>query len=113
MLKKSVLRRKADFDRLYKKGESAGDRYVVVFAIPNGLEESRLAFLASKKVGKSVERNRARRLMKESYRLFSEDIPKGLDVVFIARNTINERKQDEVGRSMQSAWKKIEKKLIK
>ena len=51
--------------------------------------------------------------MKESYRLFSEDIPKGLDVVFIARNTINERKQDEVGRSMQSAWKKIEKKLIK
>ena len=111
MLKKSVLRKQADFDRLYKKGTSAGDRYVVIFAMPNGLEITRLGFLASKKVGNSVERNRARRLMKESYRLFNKEIPTGLDIIFIARNTISERKQDEVERSMRSAWKKIENKL--
>ena len=107
MLKKNVLRKKADFDRLYKNGKSAGDRYVVVFARPNGLEITRTAFLASKKVGNSVARNRARRLMKESYRLSLADIPKGVDILFIARNTIRDRKRKEVERSMSAALTKV------
>lgn len=110
MLKKNVLRKKADFDRLYKKGISAADRYVVIFALENGEEFSRTGFLASKKVGNSVERNRARRLMKESARHMKEDLPGGMDIVFIARNTIAGRKQDEVEKSIRAAWKKIIKK---
>ena len=111
MLKQNVLRKKADFDKLYKKGSSAADRYVVIFAIPNGKEIKRTGFLASKKVGKSVERNRARRLMKESFRRMEDIIPDGMDIVFIARNTIAEKKQEEVEKSMRSAWKKLSKTI--
>lgn len=111
MLKDNVLRKKADFDGIYKKGKSAGDRYVVVFTRPNGMEIVRTAFLASKKVGNSVERNRARRLMKESYRLLHEDIPTGMDIIFVARNTITKTKQEEVARSMVKAMEKVD--LIK
>ena len=106
MLKEGIIRKKADFDRLYKGGKSAGDRYVVVFGRPNGLEKTRIAFLASKKVGNSVARNRARRLMKESYRLSGEIIPEGTDILFIARNTITDAKQGEVQQSMIKALKK-------
>jgi len=80
-----VLRRKRDFDRLYKKGRSTGDRYIVVFHGANGLEYSRRAFLASKKVGGAVERNRARRLMKEGFRRIENEVIPGKDILFIAR----------------------------
>ena len=109
MLKQNVLRKKADFDKLYKKGKSAGDKYVVVFMSPNGLEITRTAFLASKKVGNSVTRNRARRLMKESYRNLDKEKLQGKDIIFIARNTIAGAKQKEVESSIRGAISKMEK----
>lgn len=109
MLRKNVLRKKADFDRLYKKGKSAGDRYVVVFTKANSLGYGRKAFLASKKVGGSVERNRARRLMKEAFRNLSKDEEflknvEKQDVIVIARSTINGKKECEVEKSLKSAF---------
>ena len=81
MLKKEVLRKKSDFSSIYKKGKSVGDRYVVVFCRKNNLPYNRIAFLASKKVGNSVVRNRARRLIKESYRQIFERLAVGYDIV--------------------------------
>ena len=106
MLKKNVLRRKCDFSAIYKKGKSVGDRYVVLFYRKNNLPYNRLAYLASKKVGNAVKRNRARRLMKESFRLTNLEIPTGYDLIFIARNTITNRKCAEVKRSLESALKR-------
>ena len=106
MLKKDILRNKDDFSRIYKRGKSVGERYIVIFYRRNGLDYKRIAFLASKKVGNSVCRNRARRLMRENYRLISDDIKEGYDIIFIARNTINGRKSQEVGKSMRNAIRK-------
>ena len=103
MLKKTVLRRKSDFSLIYNKGKSVGAKYVVVFAKKNGLQYNRIAFLASKKVGNSVKRNRARRLMKESYREIKEQLAEGYDIIFIARDTINNVKCAEVKKSIDSA----------
>lgn len=107
MLDRTVLRKKSDFDRIYSKGRSAGSRYVVVFVKPNGLDYNRTAFLASRKVGNSVRRNRARRLMKESYRLSKEEYGTGRDLVFIARSAITEAGCGEVMKSMRAAFARI------
>lgn len=112
MLKKNVLRRKSDFSSIYNKGKSVGDRYVVIFYKKNNLPYNRTAFLASKKVGNSVHRNRARRLMKESVRTSELEILTGFDIIFIARNTIIDRNCAEVRNSIESALKKT-KVLIK
>ena len=106
MLKKNVLRRKSDFTSIYKRGKSVGDRYVVVFYKKNGLPYKRLAFLASKKVGNSVVRNRAKRLMKESYRNIEGSLPEGYDFIIIARNTICGKKCAEVEKSLNSAFRR-------
>ncbi|MGN0658123.1 MAG: ribonuclease P protein component [Emergencia sp.] len=106
MLKKNVLRRKTDFSSIYNKGKSVGDRYVVVFYKKNGLPYNRMAFLASKKVGNSVMRNRARRLMKESYRLTDMRVPDGYDFIIIARNTIADAKCADVKKSLESAFRR-------
>lgn len=104
MLKNNVLRKDADFDNVYKKGKSVGDKYVVVFYIKNHRDMNRTCFLASKKVGNSVKRNRARRLMRESYRLFKDRLPAGYDIIIIARNTITGRKFQEVDKSIRRAF---------
>ena len=105
-LRPEILRYKKDFDRLYKKGRSAGDRFVVVFYIPNGLGYSRRAFLASKKVGGAVARNRARRLMKESFRRIESDLLTGRDILFIARREAADAGLQEVETSMRRAINK-------
>lgn len=106
MLKKDILRRKDDFTSIYKKGRSVGGKYVVLFYKKNGLSYNRIAFLASKKVGNSVERNRARRLMRENYRILKDDIRQGYDLIFIARNAINGKKSYDVNRSMTGSVSK-------
>ncbi|MDR2132472.1 MAG: ribonuclease P protein component [Clostridiales Family XIII bacterium] len=108
MLKPGVLRNKKDFSALYGKGKSAGGRYVVLFFKKNGLGYNRRAFLASKKVGDSVRRNRARRLMRESYRLFEKRLPLGYDFLFIARKSAADGgvKCGDVGDSMRALLRK-------
>ena len=103
MLKKEILRKKSDFDAIYRAGRTVPDRYVVLFLRKNDLPYSRTAFLASKKVGNSVQRNRAKRLMRESYRLNEDKFSAGYDIIFIARNTINGRKLKDVEKSMMNA----------
>ena len=106
MLRNNVLRKQADFDAVYKKGRSVGDKYVVVFYKKNQLDVTRTCFLASKKVGNSVKRNRARRLMRESYRFLKDSIPSGYDIIIIARNTISGRNFSEVDSSIRRAMRR-------
>ncbi len=100
------LRRAEDFSAVYRKGRSSGSKYVVVMYRKNGSGLTRTAFIASKKVGNSVERNRARRLMKEAVRLSEKELPKGLDILFIARNGIADVKCADVARCIEAALKR-------
>lgn len=106
MLKPEVLRDKKDFSALYNKGKSVGERCLVLIYRKNGLSYNRRAFLASKKVGNSVIRNRARRLLRESFRSVSEDLKLGYDILFIARHNIIDLKCADVEKSMKSALKR-------
>ena len=100
-----TLRNQKDFSRVYNKGKSRGSRFVVVLYNKNRLGYSRTAFVASKKVGNSVERNRARRLMKESYRSFYKDLSQGFDIIFVARAGISSHKEYEIEKCMRKALK--------
>ncbi len=106
MLRKNVLRKTEDFNRVYNKGKKVHEKYVVVFCMKNGLEIDRISYIASKKVGNSVHRNRARRLMKESMR-FIDKKQSGHDLIFVAKNSIKDGKCADVKKSIESALKKL------
>ena len=103
-----ILRNKEDFNRLFKKGKSVPSRCVVMLHTENGLPYSRRAFLASKKVGNSLQRHRAVRLMRESFRqIVSEHtLQEGKDFLFIARSTIIDLKCADVKKSIEAAMKR-------
>ena len=98
-----TLRKQKDFSRVYNRGKSRGSKYVVILYNRNRLGYTRTAFVASKKVGNSVMRNRARRLMREAWRSMAGEVVPGYDIVFVARNTICDCKEDEVEKSMRVA----------
>ncbi len=107
---KEILRRQRDFVAVYSKGKSTGSKYVVILFKNNGMKYSRVSFVASKKVGNSVARNRARRLMKEAYRFIinNKNLKNGNDIVFVARNTIkSDVKMMDVEKSMFIGLKKL------
>jgi len=74
-----------EFQRLYRRGESAAGAYFVLYARRNGKNINRLGITVSKKVGKAVQRNRAKRRLKELYRTNSHRLKKGYDIVIVAR----------------------------
>ena len=98
-----TLRNQRDFAKVYKSGKSRGSRFVVVLYKRNNLDYTRTAFVTSKKVGNSVQRSRARRLMREAYRSVKDRTKAGYDIVFVARNTINGHKEDEVQKAVSKA----------
>jgi ribonuclease P protein component len=64
---------------------------------------SRLGVVTSKKVGGAVARNRARRLLRESFRLHQHDLPHPADVVLVARPSIVGKKFADVERDFLRA----------
>jgi ribonuclease P protein component len=55
-------------------------------AVPNRRRSSRCGFVVGKRIGKAVDRNRARRRLREAVRLAYASIAPGWDLVFVARS---------------------------
>lgn len=74
-----------EFYRAYKKGAFKAGRHIVIYALKNRNNMSRLGISVGKKVGNSVQRSRFTRVIRENYRLLEDRIAEGYDIVVAAR----------------------------
>jgi ribonuclease P protein component len=97
MRREQRLRRRKDFDAIYRKGQVSGNRLLVVRVRPNGLSETRFGFVAGKAVGNAVTRNRVkRRLRAIAQHAHARD---GLDIVVGARRSAVDARYNELERA--------------
>ena len=67
-----------------------------IFARPNGMTQSRLGVTATRRLGKAVVRNRARRLVREAYRTHRDEFPAGFDLVVVAHAPLLDKSAEEM-----------------
>lgn len=87
------LSRSGEFERVYKQGDSHSNRFLVLYAFPRDGEagtESRLGVSVGRRVGSAVERNRAKRALREAYAEIAPELPTGHDFVLVGRPEIDE-----------------------
>jgi len=86
-MKRAVtLKENREFRRLYQKGASAVGSGMVVYCRKNKLDHNRLGITTSVKLGHAVVRNRARRRLREVYRLNRDKLKDGYDIILVARS---------------------------
>lgn len=101
--KRGRLSRSADFERVYRRGRSHGNRFFVLHVFPRGAEgpapelgtAPRLGLSVSRRVGGAVERNLVKRLVREAFAIECARLPTGLDVVVVARPGAHELAERE------------------
>ena len=82
---KDSIKKTREYQKVYKRGKSFANKYLVMYILKNERTENRLGISVSKKVGNSVVRHRLTRLIRESYRLNKDLFIKGIDIVIVAR----------------------------
>lgn len=105
-MKVNKIRKNVEFRAIYRRGKSFSNALLVLYIYKNRKNINRLGISVSKKVGKSVIRNRVKRLIKESYRLNSRKLNVGYDFVFIARNAANGKNYTEIDEAVKNLFKK-------
>ncbi len=85
MKRRHSLRGRQRFQQVRSEGKSWAVPLLVLCALPNGGDTSRIGFSVSRRLGNAVRRNRARRRLREAVRGHFASIANGWDLVFIAR----------------------------
>ena len=108
MFKNHKLSESEDFQRVFKQNKSLRDRYWLILYRPNGLEVSRLGMAVAKKnVKQAVQRNRIKRIIRESFRKKKEDIA-GVDVVVLARQGVCKESNRALNTAIVKQWNALE-----
>jgi ribonuclease P protein component len=68
-----------------------GDEHLLVVGRRSSLSRTRFGLSVSRRHGCAVDRNRKRRLLRESFRLVQRELPGGLDLVLIPRQRADSR----------------------
>jgi ribonuclease P protein component len=79
------LTKRSEFQRVFRKGSRSEGRYIVAIGLRNGRPSSRLGLSVGRRLGGAVERNRAKRLLRECFRRHDAGTDAGLDVILVAK----------------------------
>jgi ribonuclease P protein component len=96
-----------EYRRVFRRGTRVDSALFLLVAAENRQGHPRLGLAAGRRVGGAVQRNRARRLLRESFRKSKPEGPGGLDLVLVAKHEIVGRSQGEVEREFRECLRRL------
>jgi len=102
-----IIKKREEFQKVYKYGKSVAGKSVVIYFLENGVGYCRFGFSVSKKLGKAVTRNRVRRILKEVCRLRKDLFPPGKDYIIVARRGVLGLKYQQVEKDVAELLRKV------
>jgi ribonuclease P protein component len=101
------IRRRSEFGTVFDGGTRLQGRFFTFLLLPNGLAGSRLGIVASRKFGGAVQRNRAKRLIREMFRqLGPQASSAAMDLVVIPRRELLTAEFTHIARDFGNTWRR-------
>ena len=100
------LKKSWEFQRTYENGKKYWNAYFVIYVYHSQLNRSRLGITVSKKVGKSVQRNRVKRLIRESFRILRPVLRPHYDIVVVGRKAACRLSGQQAKESLQQLFRR-------
>lgn len=96
-----------DYSRVFKAGYRSADNLFLVLALPNRMSYARLGLAVSKKnCRRAVDRNRVKRVIRESFR-HQQDLLQGLDIVVVSRSGVLQADNLRCFESLRQHWQRV------
>ena len=84
------IKKTKDFSLIYNKSQKMHTKYAIIFIKENTSNEQRFGFVASKKTGNAVQRNRIKRIFKEFVKIHKDKFNKNTDYIFVGKSILKE-----------------------
>ena len=105
--KKFKLKKTEEYKRLFRGGKRVRTRNFIIYSAANSEKFSRIGISVSKKsVSRAVDRNRAKRLVREAFRL-NRNLFKDRDTLIVITGSIHDTKLHDIVTEIQSGLSKL------
>ncbi|AUD58472.1 ribonuclease P protein component [Shewanella sp. NKUCC05_KAH] len=100
----------AQFKSVFSNPIKASSAEITLLAIPNTEQHPRMGLTVAKRyVKRANQRNRIKRVIRDSFRLNQHDIPH-LDIVVLVRNGVMEMENAEINKLIEKLWRKLSRR---
>ena len=105
--RESRLLTPGQFQAVFKNATRFSSKHFTVLITPTTKQEKRLGLaIAKKRVKLAVQRNRMKRLVRESFRLKRNELPE-IDIVVMVKSGIDELDNKQITAQIEKIWQKI------
>ncbi|MGL4393550.1 MAG: ribonuclease P protein component [Fusobacteriaceae bacterium] len=110
MDKKNKIKKDHEFQKIYDCGKKEFGNYLIIFFKENKDKILKIGYVASKKVGNAVCRNRMRRLFKEYFIKNDGKIKDNYDIICVAKRKAGEKIKELSFYDIEKDFERVMKK---